>query len=353
MEMETAKILKILDKNTAWLKRNPRAFHFYLFRVCSLISEGIEKNIIHNAGDSTGSSIYQRYNAFNREISTGPYSQASPDIIPWSQDLPAELKETIDKQSGIVDAISKNETSLPIPLSSQKENPGTEKQTQKEQSGKIPPENIRNANGLLFNRIKNITEKKIDFSLFVDLLRSFVGDLNTISALIFSLDKEWREQYDAYPSPFSWVNSKDEIQCQWLWRQMRERCLGIPLKPIDSKQKFYFICAIFDNWKGWTGEQEDYLNSKNSKRKKGKFLGNGISQEEGFNINHKDILLDELKKAWEQKVRRARKADKDIPISLTKIARKKLEFIASVNQSTPEATLRELINHAFLQVKDT
>ena len=97
------------------------------------------------------------------------------------------------------------------------------------------------------------------------------------------------------PSTFSWVNSKDETQCQWLWQQMQERCLGIPLKPHDNKEKYYFIFAIFDNWKGWTTEQESYLNGKNKRRNKGKFLGHGIMPENGINKNHKDILLDELK----------------------------------------------------------
>ncbi|ECZ6834387.1 hypothetical protein F8X60_22625, partial [Salmonella enterica] len=239
MEGHSDKTLKVLDKKTAWLKKNPRAFHFYLFRACSLISEQLEKNILSEDECTPPFPLQERYNAFNRTISTNQYAQPSRDIMSWSQTLPAELVDTIDKQSSTIDA--KNTTSSSAFLSPEKINLSTCKQDKKEKTDKLPPENIRNANGLLFKRIKDISKRKVDFSLFIHLLKTFVKEPKEISKLISSIDIEWRHQYALYPAPFSWVNSKDETQCQWLWQQMQERCLGIPLKPHDNKEKFYFI----------------------------------------------------------------------------------------------------------------
>ncbi|EJK5612477.1 TPA: hypothetical protein J7677_002268 [Escherichia coli] len=349
MEGHSDKTLKALDKKTAWLKNNPRAFHFYLFRTCSLISEQLEKDILSEDDCPPPFPLEERYNAFNRTISTSQYTQPSRDIMPWSQALPAELVDTIDKQSSTIDA--KNKTSSSAFSSPEKINLSTCKQGKKEKTDKLPPENIRNANGLLFKRIKDVSERNVGFSLFVHLLITFVKKPQKISNLISSIDIEWRHQYALYPAPFSWVNSKDETQCQWLWQQMQERCLGIPLKPHDNKEKYYFIFAIFDNWKGWTTEQESYLNGKNKRRNKGKFLGHGIMPENGINKNHKDILLDELKKAWEQKERRARRAKEPAAVKLTKAAQKKLEFIAHVEKTTSQEILNELINNAFNDAK--
>lgn len=222
MEGHSEKTLKALDKKTAWLKNNPRAFHFYLFRACSLISEQLEQNILSEDDCPPPFALEERYNAFNRTISTSQYTQPSRDIMPWSQTLPAELVDTIDKQSSTIDA--KNKTSSSAFSSPEKINLSTCKQDKKEKIDKIPPENIRNANGLLFKRIKEVSERKVGFSLFVHLLITFIKKPQKISNLISSIDIEWRHQYALYPAPFSWVNSKDENQCQWLWQQMQERC---------------------------------------------------------------------------------------------------------------------------------
>ncbi|ECZ6834108.1 hypothetical protein G4E31_004333, partial [Salmonella enterica] len=90
----------------------------------------------------------------------------------------------------------------------------------------------------------------------------------------------------------------------------------------------------------------------NKKRNKGKFLGHGIILENGINKNHKDILLDELKSAWEQKERRARRAKEPAAVKLTKAAQKKLEFIAHAEKTTPKEILNELINNAFNDAKN-
>ncbi|EBU5690523.1 hypothetical protein C0N74_13580, partial [Salmonella enterica] len=168
MEGHSDKTLKVLDKKTAWLKKNPRAFHFYLFRACSLISEQLEKNILSEDECTPPFPLQERYNAFNRTISTNQYAQPSRDIMSWSQTLPAELVDTIDKQSSTIDA--KNTTSSSAFLSPEKINLSTCKQDKKEKTDKLPPENIRNANGLLFKRIKDISKRKVDFSLFIHLL---------------------------------------------------------------------------------------------------------------------------------------------------------------------------------------
>ena len=63
------------------------------------------------------------------------------------------------------------------------------------------------------------------------------------------------------------------------------------------------------------------------------------------------ILLEELKNAWEQKERRARRAKEPTAAKLTKAAQKKLEFIAHLEKSTSKDILNDLINNAFNDAK--
>ncbi|EBM9948697.1 hypothetical protein S576_25435 [Salmonella enterica subsp. enterica serovar Give] len=76
---------------------------------------------------------------------------------------------------------------------------------------------------------------------------------------------------------------------------MHKLCIGIPFKYRDQAQQWNFVIATFDNWKGWTTAQEAYLTTTNPKRKPGKFLSGGLDPGKK-EIEHKNLLIDELKK---------------------------------------------------------
>lgn len=131
---------------------------------------------------------------------------------------------------------------------------------------------------------------------------------------------------------------------------MHKRCIGVPFLARDHIQQWHFIVATFDNWKGWTIAQQAYLTEKNPKRNPGKLLSGGLDPDR-TEFEHKTILLDELKNAWEQKERRARRAREPAAAKLTKAAQKKLEFIATLEKTTSKDILNELINNAFNDAK--
>ena len=87
------------------------------------------------------------------------------------------------------------------------------------------------------------------------LLKSGPEATRTIINSVFS---EWASINNDYPSPFSWVDSRDSEQCDWLWNAMQVRCVGTPLNPLTPEQKYWFACATFDNWEGWNEQQVQF-----------------------------------------------------------------------------------------------
>ncbi|MFT2448583.1 hypothetical protein ACMWNW_24690, partial [Escherichia coli] len=116
-------------------------------------------------------------------------------------------------------------------------------------------------------------------------------------------------------SPFSWVDSRDSEQCDWLWNAMQVRCVGTPLNPLTPEQKYWFACATFDNWEGWNEQQVQFLLKSNPRRNRAKFT---ISPFPALRVKqHKAVLLDELKSAREQQKRRDERADGSVPLKLS------------------------------------
>ena len=91
---------------------------------------------------------------------------------------------------------------------------------------------------------------------------------------------------------------------------MQVRCVGTPLNPLTPEQKYWFACATFDNWEGWNEQQVQFLLESNPRRNRAKFTQVSF---QAPRIQHKAILLDELKSAREQQKRRDERADGSVP----------------------------------------
>ncbi|EQA1574310.1 hypothetical protein AT404_004481, partial [Escherichia coli] len=173
------------------------------------------------------------------------------------------------------------------------------------------------------------------------LLKSGPEATRTIINSVFS---EWASINNDYPSPFSWVDSRDSEQCDWLWNAMQVRCVGTPLNPLTPEQKYWFACATFDNWEGWNEQQVQFLLKSNPRRNRAKFT---IIPFPALRVKqHKAVLLDELKSAREQQKRRDERADGSVPLKLSGKIHKQLESIARSRGVPPKKMLNEMIEQA-------
>ncbi|EPY6010324.1 hypothetical protein ACXFDO_004757, partial [Escherichia coli] len=106
----------------------------------------------------------------------------------------------------------------------------------------------------------------------------------------------------------------------------------------------WFACATFDNWEGWNEQQVQFLLESNPKRNRAKFTQVSF---QAPRIQHKAILLDELKSAREQQKRRDERADGSVPLKLSGKIHKQLESIARSRGVLPKKLLNEMIEQAY------
>ncbi|CNB07519.1 Uncharacterised protein [Yersinia ruckeri] len=203
------------------------------------------------------------------------------------------------------------------------------------------------ANGLDFSRIKNSDVIPDAMEGAIDILLTFYSSINLRSKVITEVVSAWANVSNQFPNVFSWLDKNNEKQCQWVWEQMRKKYISIDTKPVSCEQRYHFIIAIFDNWTGWSHEQLGYL--KENKRRNTVKLD---STELGGSriLHHKEILLEELGKAWEQKSRRKKNKDTASPLKLNKIYQKKLSQIAEDKSMTLDEALKCLIDNELLRV---
>ncbi|MFW0852664.1 hypothetical protein ACNYC7_11240 [Morganella morganii] len=343
------KVVKGLVRELSWLKKEQRACHFFLFHLITDFSARAKQGIALQVKDSSDLSEQQDWAQSLMSEFDGPLQQAEAGELPPPPELPEVLIPQPGHYLGIETAHEKtvsleNSSIVNINFIDGK------KVVDSKNYNNIPPVNLIHANGVSNTYSKNSKIIQDSFLSVIDQLRIRYRTNNQILKLISEITALWTEQYNRFPSPFSWLNYKNKDHCQWLWDEMHKRCIGIPFQPRNQTQRWNFVIATFDNWKGWTIPQEEYLTIKNPKRKPGKLLSGGLDPS-NKEIGHKMILLEELKNAWEQKERRARRAKEPTAAKLTKAAQKKLEFIAHLEKSTSKDILNDLINNAFNDAK--
>lgn len=297
-EREMRKKTQRLASRLKWLRTNPRARHFFLFHLLTKKTVALASANIRTTPDVLKFHVHDPKVVMSPQ-NTGEMNNKSEINI---QDLDLGFDEL--------------DISLVLPKCDQ-------------------------ANGLDFSRITNTDVIPDVMEKIIDVILNMYRSLRLADQAITEVVVAWANASNQFPSAFSWLDKDNEEQCLWVWEQMRKKYISIDTKPISCEQRYHFIIAIFDNWKGWSNEQLAYL--KENKRRKGeKLISHGLGS--ASSLNHKEILLEELGKAWEQKSRRKKIKDTVPPLKLNKLYQKKLSQIAESKSITLDEALKCLID---------
>lgn len=303
-EREMRKKTQRLASRLKWLRKNPRARHFFLFHLLTKKTVALASTNIRTHHDAP------QFHVHDPEVTMSP--QNTERLNNKSEvnfrDLDLNLQEL--------------DINLVLPKCDQ-------------------------ANGLDFSRITNTDVIPDVMEKIIDVILNMYRSPRLADQAITEVVVAWANASNQFPSAFSWLDKDNEEQCLWVWEQMRKKYISIDTKPISCEQRYHFIIAIFDNWKGWSNEQLAYL--KENKRRKGeKLISHGLGS--ASSLNHKEILLEELGKAWEQKSRRKKIKDTVPPLKLNKLYQKRLSQIAESKSMTLDDALKCLIDNELLRV---
>lgn len=282
-----------------WLRKNPRAMHFFLFNLLTKKTVALAGANIRTHPD------VPQFHVYDPKVTMSPQNT-----------------ERMNNKSEInIQDLNLNLQGLDLDF--------------------IPPK-YEQANGLDFSRITSTNVIPDVMEKIIDVILKMYLSKRLVDQAITEVMAAWANASNQFPSAFSWLDKNNEEQCLWVWEQMRKKYISIDTKPISCEQRYHFIIAIFDNWKGWNDEQLGYL-KENKRRKDGKFISHGLGN--ASILSHKEILLEELGKAWEQKSRRKKIKDTAPPLKLNKIYQKKLSQIAESKSMTLDEALKCIIDN--------
>ncbi|TBL90790.1 hypothetical protein EYY95_04495 [Hafnia alvei] len=282
-----------------WLRKNPRAMHFFLFRLLANKNLALVNTSIRTKLDMPQLNVH------------------TPDVVMSPQNtVKINNKGEINLQD-----LDINLQDLDLNFS---------------------PPKCEQANGLDFSRITNTDVIPDVMEKIIDTILKMYRSTRLADQTITEVMGTWANVSNQFPRAFSWLDKNNEEQCLWVWEQMRKKYISIDTKPISCEQRYHFIIAIFDNWKGWSDEQLGYL-KENKRRKNEKLISHGLSN--ASILSHKEILLEELGKAWEQKSRRKKIKDTAPPLKLNKTYQKKLSQIAESKSMTLDEALKCIIDN--------
>ncbi|CNH31450.1 Uncharacterised protein [Yersinia pseudotuberculosis] len=321
-----------------WLKRNPRAMHFFLFHLLTKTA-ALANGSIRN----TKSELAPPYPGYDPGVTLtaenmgGKKSYETKFLM--SQYDP-DMQDGMGNKKNIEVESYQPQRSITI----EEAVAGNKKETNSQRQERLK---CYQANGLDFSRIKNTNVIPDVLGGIIEVIMAFYSSLNSRDKVIKEVVYAWANASNQFPNAFSWLDKNNEKQCQWVWEQMRKKYISIDTKPISCEQRYHFIIAIFDNWKGWSDEQLGYL-KENKRRKDGKLISHGLGNASA--LSHKEILLEELGKAWEQKSRRKKIKDTAPTLKLNKIYQKRLNQIAEGKHMTLDEALKCLIDNELLRV---
>ncbi|ENE5374215.1 hypothetical protein M4D07_15170 [Klebsiella pneumoniae] len=282
-----------------WLRKNPRAMHFFLFRLLANKNLALVNTSIRTKLDMPQLNVH------------------TPDVVMSPQNtVKINNKGEINLQD-----LDINLQDLDLNFS---------------------PPKCEQANGLDFSRITNTDVIPDVMEKIIDTILKMYRSTRLADQTITEVMGTWANVSNQFPRAFSWLDKNNEEQCLWVWEQMRKKYISIDTKPISCEQRYHFIIAIFDNWKGWSDEQLGYL-KENKRRKNEKLISHGLGN--ASILSHKEILLEELGKAWEQKSRRKKIKDTAPPLKLNKTYQKKLSQIAESKSMTLDEALKCIIDN--------
>lgn len=165
--------------------------------------------------------------------------------------------------------------------------------------------------------------------------------------LMKKINAAWSSVYSHFPKAFSWMDIKNEDQCIWVWDTLKEKGVSPPVNPLNNYQRWYFICATFDFWQGWTNEQLKELKNKRKKASQ-HFLELMVSPL--VPQKHKKVLMTELEKAWLQQVRRTKPESTIDLTTLPAKSKKKLAKLSGEYSISEMEMLVTLIDNEYIAI---
>lgn len=127
---------------------------------------------------------------------------------------------------------------------------------------------------------------------------------------------------------------------------MKNKGVSPPLNPLNNFQRWYFICATFDLWNGWTAEQVQELTKDHKKisQQRLELMDSPCAPQK-----HKAVLMDELEKAWKMKLGRKTIKDHNAELILSAKIKKKLRKLSVHYNMSESDMMASLIESEYVR----
>lgn len=201
------------------------------------------------------------------------------------------------------------------------------------------------ANGISFPVFANkITGVQDITGCIINTLSDF--DTKNIINFLREASKVWTRAQEDFQQAFSWMDIKNEEQCIWVWNTMKNKGVSPPLNPLNNFQRWYFICATFDLWNGWTDEQVKELTKDHKKISQQRLE---LRDSPCTPQKHKAVLMDELEKAWKMKLGRKTIKNHNAELILPAKIKKKLRKLSVHYNMSESDMMASLIESEYVR----
>ncbi|MFM1505108.1 hypothetical protein WFO67_15200 [Yersinia enterocolitica] len=352
LKKEQAEKRAFIKNKLRWLEKEPRAAFFYFFYLAIHF-----QNIRY---DSTETKTEHDENPLSAKALGTPSLNLAIDKYPVQQ---PEKRATIGGIPSTFDFDShqkKDGSDVP-------ETPKAMETTEKNSLMLLHSDTRENSGADLDELLKKfaiscLKNKPATGVYFPDVVSKFTGvenileyitetflkmPVNGLGGLIKKINKAWSSVYSDFPKAFSWMDIKKEDQCIWVWNTLKKKGVSPPVNPLNNYQRWYFICATFDLWNGWTNEQLEELKNKRKKANQHFFELRASPQTPQ---KHKKVLMTELEKAWIQQVRRIKSETTVDLATLPAKSKKKLAKLSGGYGISEMEMLITLIDNEYIAI---
>lgn len=330
--------LKIVKKRLNWLKNDPRATCFYLFKLLMLLENERKSQVKKN------NTPVDRINSSHLLTSTTSINLS----LTKENEITLGVKtgnfnfEKYTSDNHLVEALSE-------PMPGYQVTPAEAFTDLKEPSENIPlvePVFISESGPRFENFSAEVNGKLNLYDMVLSILMR--PEKDTTKEIIARINAEWVDVYEKKPEPFAWVDMNNEKQCLWVMQYMKKNHLGIPLKAVNNNQRWHYIVATFDVWCGWSDNDIVRLASNSKKTKKNK--STLFSDLEKSPEQRKVEFLARMEKAWQQKEFRKHNKNENALIKITQSSMKKLNALSEFYSIPPGKILKQLIDQALIDM---
>ena len=334
-----------LKNKLKWLNKEPRAAFFYFFYL-ALYGE----NTIDKCAQKVAKSFVDPFSAealgivkFDLTISEKPSVHQGDGVASlgvmtsdFNLDVPENKPdaETSEPQNSLLLLASDKQETLEGDLD--------------ELIRILQPSTLKNkpANGVFFPNFVAHVKGVENIIRFVTNTFLYL-DAKNIASLTTKINDAWSKVYADFPEVFSWMDIKNEEQCVWVWETMKNKGVSPPLNPLNNYQRWYFICATFDFWNGWTNAQLEEL-KRSRKKVSQQFLV--LTESPTAPQKHKAVLMDELEKAWGQQLRRKKSKTGVDALKLPTKSKKQLFKLSNHYGVSETEIMVNLLEHKYSEI---